>query len=266
MKNTSSPVSGRIDNAFYDRESAQWWQPGSALHLMKTSVNPVRVGYAKRKLEELGIDPTGKAALEVGCGGGVLSEEIARMGFVSLGIDISIPSLHVASAHSRASGLTIGYAGARGEALPCRDNAFDAVFCCDVLEHVHRVPQVISEIGRVLRSGGIFFYDTPNRTLFSKLVAIKVSQEWKRWAFIPANLHVWEMFIRPEELKLFLAEHNLQWKEHRGIAPGQSIFTMLRSLRKRAKGELSYTDMGRRLSLIESNDMRIMYMGYAIKG
>ena len=265
MKKMAQSECSRIDNAFYDKESAQWWQPDSSLYLMKTSVNPVRVGYTRRKLQELGIDPAGKAALEVGCGGGVLSEEIARMGFTSTGIDISEPSLRVASEHSRSDGLRIAYVAGRAESLPCRENTFDAVFCCDVLEHVCSVPQVISEIGRVLKVGGLFLYDTLNRTLLSKLIAIKVSQEWRRWAFMPPNLHVWEMFIKPGELKLLLAKNNLEWKEHRGIEPGLSIPRVLHTLRKRVKGQLSYKDISMRLPLVESSSLKMMYMGYAIK-
>ncbi|HEY3276316.1 MAG TPA: bifunctional 2-polyprenyl-6-hydroxyphenol methylase/3-demethylubiquinol 3-O-methyltransferase UbiG [Syntrophorhabdaceae bacterium] len=265
MEKTTQPALHLIDNAFYNTESEQWWEPGSALYLMKTCVNPVRVGYGKRKLLELGVNPAGKLALEVGCGGGVLCEEIGRMGFSSVGIDLSVPSLRVALNHSRAEGMDIGYAGGRAESLPCRDNAFDVVFCCDVLEHVASVGRVISEISRVLRPGGVFFYDTLNRTLFSKLVAIKISQEWKRWSFMPDRLHVWTMFVRPEELKLLLAEHRIEWKEHRGIVPGQSIPSLLRTLRKRVKGQLSYRDLGARLSLVESDSMKIMYMGYGIK-
>ncbi len=265
MNRTSQPAYSRMDNAFYDRAGAEWWRKDSALSLMKACVNPVRVAYIRRKLEERGIDPAGLAALEVGCGGGVLSEEMGRMGFILTGVDASVPSLRVALDHSRAGGLSIGYAGGKAESLPCRDNAFDAVFCCDVLEHVGDVPRVISEIGRVLRPKGLFFYDTVNRTLFSRLVTIKISQEWKRWAFMPADVHVWEMFVRPAELRLLLAAHNFEWKEHRGMEPGLSAPRILRCLRQRVKGRLSYAELGARLSLVESADMSIIYMGYAIR-
>jgi 2-polyprenyl-6-hydroxyphenyl methylase / 3-demethylubiquinone-9 3-methyltransferase len=263
---TSQEIYQRINNSYYDQAGDEWWQPDSVLHLMKTSVNPVRVSYSREKLlTELKIPLKEKKALEVGCGGGVLTEEIARMGFSTFGVDPSQASLHVAINHSSPGGPNINYSGGSGEALPYRDQVFDVVFCCDVLEHVRDLPKVISEISRVLKPGGVFVYDTLNRTLFSKFVVIKVAQEWKRWAFMPANIHVWEMFIKPAELKLLLKQNNLEWKEHRGIKPKVSVFKILRHLRKRAKGELTYREMSHRLPLVQSKDMRMMYMGYAVK-
>jgi 2-polyprenyl-6-hydroxyphenyl methylase / 3-demethylubiquinone-9 3-methyltransferase len=256
----------RINNSIYNTENDQWWQPNSALYLLKTSINPVRVGYFERKLfTDLKIAPQGCAALEVGCGGGILCEEIARMGFEATGIDPSAQSLHIAINHAHASGLEINYEKGTGEALPFQDNSYDVVFCCDVLEHVHDLPKVISEISRVLKPGGVFCYDTINRTLISKLIAINISQRWKRWAFMPPNLHVWAMFIRPGELKALLRQNNFEWREHRGTAPNVSYPKTLYYLHKRAKGEWTYQDLSEKLLMVESTDMNIMYMGYAIK-
>jgi 2-polyprenyl-6-hydroxyphenyl methylase / 3-demethylubiquinone-9 3-methyltransferase len=266
MEKISQEIYERIDNDYYDGEGDKWWQPDSVLYLMKMSVNPVRVDYARKKLfSELKIIPKEKTALEVGCGGGVLCEEVARMGFTTLGIDPSEESVRVAINHSKLNGLNIRYNAGLGEALPYRDEVYDVVFCCDVLEHVRDLPKVISEISRVLKPGGVFIYDTLNRTLISKLVAIKISQEWKRWAFMPSNIHVWEMFIKPVELKLLLQQNSLVWKEHRGIEPNASLLGILGHLRKRAKGKLTYKDIGNKLPLVESANMSIMYMGYAIK-
>jgi 2-polyprenyl-6-hydroxyphenyl methylase/3-demethylubiquinone-9 3-methyltransferase len=256
----------RIDNSIYNVENDQWWQPDSALYLLKTSVNPVRVGYFEKKLfHNLQIVPQGRAALEVGCGGGILCEAIARMRFDVTGIDPSSQSLDIAIKHAKTSGLNIQYENGTGEAIPFRDNSYDVVFCCDVLEHVSDLPKVISEISRVLKPGGVFCYDTINRTFISKLIAINIAQKWKRWAFMPPNLHAWEMFIKPEEIKLLLHQNNLEWREHRGTQPNVSYPKILYYLHKRAKGDLSYKDLGEKLLLCESKDMNIMYMGYAIK-
>ena len=260
------PAYDRIDNSIYHAEQDRWWQPESALYLLKTSINPVRVGYFRKKLfTELHIIPQGSVALEVGCGGGILCEEIARMGFDTTGIDPSAPSLAFATEHAKASSLKIRYEQGTGEALPCRDNTCDVVFCCDVLEHVRDLPQVISEISRVLKPGGVLCYDTINRTFISKLIAINIAQRWNRWAFMPPNLHVWELFIKPDEMKSLLRHNNLEWKEHRGTTPNLSYPKVLHYLRKRAKGEMSYQDLGEKLLLVEGENMNIMYMGYAIK-
>jgi 2-polyprenyl-6-hydroxyphenyl methylase/3-demethylubiquinone-9 3-methyltransferase len=233
---------------------------------MQCSVNPTRLNFFKRKIfTELNIKSQGKSALEVGCGGGVLTKEIALMGFDVTGIDPSEQSIKIAAGHANAGGLRISYETGIGEALPYRDAAFDIVFCCDVLEHVRDMPKVISEISRVLKPGGLFCYDTLNRTLLSKLVAINISQYWKRWAFAPPNLHVWKMFIKPDELKLLLGQNNLEWKEHMGMVLNVSILTALRYLRKRARGLLTYKELGSNVYMVESRNMNIMYMGYAVK-
>lgn len=266
MRRVAQKTYDRIDNNIYSALGETWWQPDSAFYQMKVAFNPVRVSYSKKKLfGELKIDPQGKTALEVGCGGGCLSEEIAKMGFATTGIDPSEQSVRVAIDHAKASGLNITYVAGTGESLPYQDDSYDVVFCCDVLEHVRDLPKVVSEISRVLKPGGVVSFDTFNRTLISKLVAIKICQEWKRWAFMPPNLHVWEMFIKPRELRTLFERNRLEWKERRGIVPNVSIAKILRSLRKRARGEWSYKDLAERIRLVESGITAIMYMGYAVK-
>lgn len=265
MEKISSEIYNRINNDVYNSQGDIWWKPDTVLHLLKSSVNPWRVSLAQAILKNLGIDPHGKTALEVGSGGGILTEEICRMGFTVTGIDPAEESVTTASNHAEASGLNIKYEIGSGEQLPYADASFDCVFCCDVLEHVQDLPKVISEISRVLKPGGIFFYDTLNRTFISKLVAIKIWQEWKRWAFMPPNLHVWEMFIKPEEIKLLLQNNGFEWKEHEGSEPNVSIPKMLTYLRKRAKGEWPFEELGKNFWLVKSKDMNILYAGHAIK-
>jgi len=265
MEKVSTEVYQKINNEVYKTDGDIWWKPDHILHLLKTSINPWRVGYSTGIIKKLGIEPNGKTALEVGSGGGILTEEICKMGFTTTGIDPADQSIQTASNHAKASGLTIKYDKGTGEHLPYADNSFDCVFCCDVLEHVQDLPKVISEISRVLKPGGVFFYDTLNRTFISKMVAIKIWQEWKRWAFMPPNLHVWEMFIKPEEIKELLHKNGFDWKEHHGSSPNVSIPKMLGYLRKRAKGEWTFADLGKNFWLVESKDINILYAGYAIK-
>ena len=265
MKRVPEEIYTRIDNDIYILEGNKWWQPDFSLNLIRKVVNPFRVNYAKRIFDRLDMTVFKTNALEVGCGGGILTEEIAKMGFATTGIDPSEPSLSIARTHAKENYLKINYERGTGENLPFPNDSFDVVFCCDVLEHVYDVPKVISEISRVLKSEGIFIYDTFNRTILSKMGVIKIMQEWDRWAIMPPNLHVWEMFIKPEEIKYLLRVNQLEWKEHRGAKPNISYFHMLRYLHQRAVGELTYEEFGDKFQMVESSSTKIMYIGYAVK-
>jgi 2-polyprenyl-6-hydroxyphenyl methylase/3-demethylubiquinone-9 3-methyltransferase len=265
MKKVSEEIYCRIDNNIYNLEGNRWWHPDFSLNLIRTLYNPFRVDYAKKIFEKFKINPEKTSVLEVGCGGGLLSEEIARIGYITTGIDPSEQSLNSAVNHAKESNLKINYMQGAGENLPFLKNSFDIVLCCDVLEHVQDLPKVISEISRVLKDGGLFIYDTFNRTYFSKISAIKILQEWKRWAIMPLDLHVWEMFIKPDEIKSLLAENQFMWKEHRGIKPDISYLKMLNNLHRRAKGELTNEEFGKTFRMVESSNTQIMYIGYAVK-
>jgi len=265
MQKVPEEIYSLIDNDIYNLEGDKWWQSDFSLNLIKAIFNPVRVNYAQNILEPHIINSEKINALEVGCGGGILTEEIAKMGFITTGIDPSEQSLNIAIKHAKDNNLKIKYEKGSGENLPFQNNSFEVVFCCDVLEHVRDLPKVISEISRILKKGGIFIYDTFNRTYTSKITAIKILQEWKRWAIMPPNLHVWEMFIKPDEIRSLLLENQLDWKEHRGIKPNISYPKMLRYLHKRAIGNLTYEEFGEKFRMVEGSSTQIMYIGYALK-
>jgi 2-polyprenyl-6-hydroxyphenyl methylase/3-demethylubiquinone-9 3-methyltransferase len=265
MRKVPEEIYSLIDNDIYNLDGDKWWLPDFSLNLIRTLINPFRVNYAKNILETIKINSEKINALEVGCGGGILTEEIAKMGFITTGIDPSEQSLNIAIKHAKDDNLKIKYEKGSGENLPFQNNSFDVVFCCDVLEHVRDLPKVISEISRVLKNGGIFIYDTFNRTLCSKIAAIKILQEWKRWSIMPPNLHVWEMFIKPDEIRSLLLENQLDWKGHSGIKPNISYPKMLRYLHKRAIGEMTYEEFGEKFRMVESSSTQIMYMGHAFK-
>jgi 2-polyprenyl-6-hydroxyphenyl methylase/3-demethylubiquinone-9 3-methyltransferase len=96
-------------------------------------------------------------------------------------------------------------------------------------------------------------------------VAIKIWQVWKSTAFMPPKLHEWKMFIKPEELKGLPAQAGFEFREFRGTSPNRSIPKMIGLLRRRARGKISLKDLGQKFQLVESDDMKILYMGYAIK-
>lgn len=254
-----------IDNGLYDTMADSWWDESGVLHILR-GLNPARFGYMRRILiDELGIDLQGKRTLDVGCGGGLLAEEFARLGCVVTGVDPSEKSLETARDHARQEGLAIEYRQGVGEELPFPDGAFEIVYCCDTLEHVDDLGRVLGEISRVLKPGGVFLYDTINRTLESWLVMIKVFQDWDSTSLMPPDLHDWKMFIKPGELLSRLAEHGLENRGLTGLKSSANPLHAVRILRARKRGEISYLEAMSRLDLHESRDMGVLYAGYARK-
>ena len=254
-----------VDNRMYDRLSHTWWDDDGFLNVLKSGLNPARFGYLRRVIEvDLGLDPRGLRILDVGSGGGLLAEEFARIGCAVTGVDPSTESLEVARAHAGQQGLDIGYLEASGDRLPFNDGEFPAIYCCDVLEHVDDVGRTVAEIARVLEPGGAFLYDTVNRTRRSRLLMIKVSQDWPPTAWAEPDLHDWDMFIRPDELEGHLARAGLEVRDRVGFAPANPP-AALKAMWDRAHGKLTYAQMGERLRIRESRDTSSSYGGYAVK-
>jgi 2-polyprenyl-6-hydroxyphenyl methylase/3-demethylubiquinone-9 3-methyltransferase len=254
-----------VDNELYDRMADTWWDERGLLHLLK-ALNPARFGYLRRVLlEELRLSPAGLRALDVGCGGGLLAEEFAGLGFAVTGVDPSERSLAAARTHAAQAGLPIEYRRASGEALPFAADSFDVVYCCDVLEHVADLVQVIRESARVLKPGGVYLYDTINRTLLSRLVVIQLLQEWHWSRLMPPNLHDWRRFIRPKELAGLLEQNGLHPAGLRGLKPRASPVAIVRALRGCKRGRLSYSEAVQRMDIGESSDTSVSYLGYARK-
>lgn len=106
----------------------------------------------------LGRDPTGLRALDIGCGGGFLAEEFARLGCRVVGVDPSKISIETAGRHAAGAGLDVTYLVGAGEQLPVADSSFDIAYCCDVLEHVSDLDSVIAETARALKPRGVYFF------------------------------------------------------------------------------------------------------------
>jgi 2-polyprenyl-6-hydroxyphenyl methylase/3-demethylubiquinone-9 3-methyltransferase len=255
-----------VDNSLYSRPGDIWWDERATLSMLRTSLNPARFGYFRHVLtEQLRANPDGMTALDVGCGGGLLAEEFARLGCQVTGVDPSEQALEVARAHASTSGLDITYRAGVGEALPFPDRSFEIVYCCDVLEHVNDLNQVIGEIARVLAPSGVFFFDTINRTFLSKLLAIKLAQEWKLTRVLPPNLHDWRQFIKPAELDLLLIRHGLERQKVVGLMPGLRPITTLFAIYRYKRGAISVGELGRRLAFRASRNLSVSYAGYALK-
>lgn len=253
------------DNEIYNHPGDIWWDEHQPLHAIRTSLNPARMEYFASVFAARGLDPAGKVIIDIGCGGGLMAEEIARLGAAVIGIDPSAASIATAQAHATRSGLAIDYRIGPGEHLPASDGCADVVYCVDVLEHVDDLDAVIGETARVLKPGGLYLFDTVNRTRLSKLVMIKLSQDWAATAWMPPGLHDWDQFITPAELGRSLACHGLDSHDLTGMAPGISPLALVRLLRQVKKGKLSYADFGRKAVFTLTSDLRISYLGHATK-
>lgn len=193
-----------------------WWNPK---HSLKQMV-PIKFGYFKKQIGNL----KGLKILDVGCGGGLLSEEFAKKGAKVMGIDVSINSLKIAKAHASKNNLAITYTKAYAEDIPSKDNKFDVVVCADCLEHVDNLEKVISEVSRVLKNNGIFCYDTINRTFLSKITADWIANRVLKWQNKSLNVseknyavHDWNKFIKPSELFQLMNKYVLRNMEIKGI-------------------------------------------------
>ena len=168
------------------------------------------------------------AVLDVGCGGGFLSNFLAEKGLAVTGLDLSKESLEVAQIFDRSKSAKYVYGDAY--LLPFADQSFEAVTCMDFLEHVSKPDVVLKEIARVLKPGGSFFFHTFNRNWLAWLLVIK-GVEW----FVkntPKDLHILEMFIKPSELIQMMTPLDLKVQSLRGLRP-QLNFSFFRMLIKK---------------------------------
>ena len=250
----------------YNDLANSWWDENGTLHLLKVMVNPWRVPYfAKALRKHFGTKLSHIRLLDIGCGGGVLAEEFAKLGCQVTGIDISEESLSVARAHAQAEGLVIQYQNISGTELPFDNDSFEVVSCCDALEHIPEWEQVTSEAARVLKPGGLFLFDTINRTPESKVNFIFGLQDFSFTKLFPKDAHAWEMFITPEELTAALEAHGMTVQGMRGGEIAASPLATLWEVRRHKRGKINVAELGRRLELKLSDDLSLNYLGYAQK-
>jgi 2-polyprenyl-6-hydroxyphenyl methylase/3-demethylubiquinone-9 3-methyltransferase len=255
-----------VDNDVYERLGGSWWDETSPLNLLHGSVTPGRFAYFRDVLaRQPGAGPAGLRVLDIGCGGGFLAEEFAALGCQVTGVDPSPATIAAARAHAAGSGLRIDYRVGTGEELPVPDTAFDVACCCDVLEHVSDLDRVISETPRVLKPGGLYLFDTINRTRKSKLLAIKVAQQWPLTRLTDTALHDWDMFITPAELTGALKRHGLSLGELTGLGSRAKPLVALRGFISARRGRITYGELSRRLDVGRVSSTAVSYMGFATK-
>jgi 2-polyprenyl-6-hydroxyphenyl methylase/3-demethylubiquinone-9 3-methyltransferase len=254
-----------IDNAIYDRLGGGWWDESNPLNALNGSFTPARFAYFREVLERLGHDPAGLRAVDIGCGGGFLSEEFAQIGCRVVGLDPSEVSIRTARQHASAHGLKIGYAVNAGELLALKDESVDIAYCCDVLEHVADLDQVVAEAARVLKPGGIYLFDTINRTRASKLFFIKLLQEWRLTRVVDTGVHSWAMFITPIELEDILRRRGLSLGEIAGLGPRAGTASLGWNFLRVRLGRLSFGEASRRMDIGRVRRVDLSYLGYATK-
>src|SRR6202167_116539 len=243
-----------------------WWDETSLLNVLHGSMTPGRLAYFRGVLaRQCGAGVAGLRVLDIGCGGGFLAEEFAALGCRVTGVDPSPASIGAARAHAAGRGLHIDCRVGAGEELPAPDAAFGVACCCDVLEHVSDVDRVISETARVLEPGGLYLFDTINRTRMSKLLAIKATQQWRLTRLTDVAFHDWDMFITPAELAAILERHRLAPGETTGLGARATPLAVLRSLISARLGRITYGELSRRLDVGQVSSTAISYMGFATK-
>lgn len=253
-------------NEIYDQLADSWWDENGTLHLLKAMVNPWRVPYFRKLLSrQFRSQLNTTTLLDIGSGGGLLAEEFANLGIRVTGIDLSIKSLAAANHHAKESNLEISYCSGSGTALPFPDASFDIVSCCDVLEHIPDWQAAIREAARLLKPGGVFLFDTINRTLFSYLVLILGAQELPFSRILPKGTHVWNMFITLSELRQALSEVGLSCQEITGGVLALNPIRFTSTLIKLKTGKITVKEFGEQFPLKLSGKLTGNYIGWAGK-
>lgn len=219
---SSSRIASTLDQQEVDRFSriaAEWWDPHGKFRPLH-QIGPARMGFIRQELcghfGRTGLRPLGGlAVLDIGCGGGLVSEPLARLGAHVTGIDPSENNIKAAAAHAGPQGLAIDYQVARVEDLVAQRRAFDAVLCLEVVEHVPDVGQFVGLCAGLVRPGGIMVLSTINRTLKAFALAIVGAEYVLRW--LPAGTHQWSRFVTPEELEAHINAAGLRRRALEGL-------------------------------------------------
>ena len=188
----------------FDRLARDWWDPKGPMRALH-AFNPVRLAYIRDEAaRRFGRDPRGArpldglATLDVGCGGGVLSEPLARLGATVTGLDPALKNLAVARAHAERAGLGVEYRPDTIEEVAGRGERFDIVLAMEVVEHVPDMPAFVGACCQAVKPGGLMFLATINRTARAFALAIVGAEYLLGW--LPRGTHDWSKFVTPEEL------------------------------------------------------------------
>jgi 2-polyprenyl-6-hydroxyphenyl methylase / 3-demethylubiquinone-9 3-methyltransferase len=207
--------------ARFAERAGEWWDangPFKPLH----RINPTRLTYIRDQLcRRFGRDKTAQASLkdltilDIGCGGGLVAEPLARLGAKVTGIDPAPENIEAAKAHAKGVGLEIAYRAETAEAFAASGRTFDAVLLLEVVEHVPDVGAMLKAVAPLVKPGGIIIVSTLNRTLKAYVLAIIGAELVLRW--LPPGTHDWNRFVTPEELRRALKEAGLNLTDVTGM-------------------------------------------------
>jgi 2-polyprenyl-6-hydroxyphenyl methylase/3-demethylubiquinone-9 3-methyltransferase len=221
LDETSGGTIDRDEVARFAALASQWWDEEGEFRPLHR-LNPVRLQFLRDRLAghfargARDLAPfRGLSLVDVGCGGGLVAEPMARLGFAVTGLDADAEALAVARAHAEAQGLAIDYRAETAEDLAAQGARFDAVLALEVMEHVTDVPLFLAAASRLLRPGGAFIASTINRTARSFALAIVGAEYVLRW--LPRGTHRWDRFLRPSEVAASLRATGLEARELRGL-------------------------------------------------
>jgi 2-polyprenyl-6-hydroxyphenyl methylase / 3-demethylubiquinone-9 3-methyltransferase len=188
----------------FARLASEWWDPRGKFRTLHR-IGPARLGFLRDEMLRhfaLGQPATrplaGLRALDVGCGGGLICEPLARLGARVTGLDPAVENIEAARRHASGQGLVIDYRTGRVEDLVAEGITFDAVVCLEVVEHVPNAGAFLASCAALVRPGGLMLLATLNRTLKAYLLAIIGGEYVLRW--LPVGTHQWDRFITPDEL------------------------------------------------------------------
>lgn len=192
----------------FEALAARWWDPNSEFRPLH-EINPLRMGFISGK-----VNPAGKRCVDIGCGGGILSEALTRQGATVTAIDLAEASLSVARLHQLESGLEIDYQNISAEALAEQEpGGYDIVTCLEMLEHVPDPEAIVAACAKLVRPGGHLFFSTLNRNPKSWLFSIVGAEYILK--LLPKGTHDYAKFIKPSELAA--------WCRHQGLQQGELI-------------------------------------------
>jgi len=212
-----------LDPAEVARFSAMardWWDPAGPLAPLHR-LNPTRLAWIRdRVADHFGTDPNARPAkglriLDIGCGGGLVTEPLARMGAAVTGIDPAPENITIARHHAEGEGLAIDYRAETAEALAARGETFDVVLILEVVEHVADMPAFVATAARLVKPGGLLLASTINRTLKAWALAIVGAEYVLRW--LPRGTHSYDKLVAPNELATALVAAHLDVTAETGV-------------------------------------------------